>query len=84
MTWAQLLLQIVSLINKLLSFFRIQKAKQEGREEVVSKVNKATEKLKNEFEKIDNSGLTTESAISGLRNRANRNAGASRTDTKNS
>lgn len=55
--------------------------KEQGRREVREQINKATEKLKNEFEKIDNSGTTVESALDRLRNRANSNAGAANTNT---
>lgn len=85
MTWAKLALQILSLISKLLAFLKIMKAKQEGREEVSSEINKSTEKLKDEFEKIDTTDRSFDDAIGRLHELAHSevpNAGASKTDPK--
>lgn len=80
LTWAQLALKILNLINKILTFFKLQKAKQEGREEVASKINKETEKFKDEAKKPRNTDLTVDDVADRLRDRYRRStAGVSGT-----
>lgn len=67
LTWVKLIYQILTLISKAITFFKLQKAKKEGREEVIAQVNKETEKLKNEFKEIDRANTDFDAAIRSLR-----------------
>lgn len=53
-----------------------RKAKAEGKAEVITEINKQTQKTKDEWNKIDSTDLSVDDALSRLRQRSNRQDGS--------
>lgn len=77
LTWAQLAIKLINLINTILTFLKLQKAKQEGREEVASKINKETEKFKDEVKKHHDPDRSVDDIADKLRRRYERSVHSS-------
>jgi hypothetical protein len=70
MTYLSLILQVLKFFNWIVGWLERQKAKQEGRQEVIDAVEKKKKEVDAEVEKLRNTDTTFDAAVDRMRKRS--------------